>query len=218
MVPTTAASRSAVRRRDRWERMVFVADAGGSSQSSRSSSSRLTLPGARSARTVRSSRVLRSNLTATPSAPTIDAAPRTQTLTRTNLRPQPDHIPTTSRPGRRYETIRNMTTTHEPDHTALVAGLNHVAILTPDLDRIADFYTHAFGATRCRRAGPARCGGRRDRASPRRARSAGFAIRPFGTCMLRPRSRAISPTFARIEPWYDLRTAHRSRVSHVPGR
>ena len=41
-----------------------------------------------------------------------------------------------------------MTTTHDPDHTALVAGLNHVAILTPDLDRIADFYTDAFGATR----------------------------------------------------------------------
>jgi len=70
---------------------------------------------------------LRSNLTATPPAPTIDAAPRTQTLTRTNLRPQPDHSRTTSRPRRWYETIWNMTTTHEPDHTALAAGLNHVA-------------------------------------------------------------------------------------------
>ncbi len=31
-----------------------------------------------------------------------------------NLRPQPDHIPTTSGPRRRYETIRNMTTTQTP--------------------------------------------------------------------------------------------------------
>jgi catechol 2,3-dioxygenase-like lactoylglutathione lyase family enzyme len=41
-----------------------------------------------------------------------------------------------------------MTTTHDTNPTALVAGLNHVAILTADLDRIAAFYTHTLGATR----------------------------------------------------------------------
>lgn len=41
-----------------------------------------------------------------------------------------------------------MTTPHDPNPTPLVAGLNHVAIVTADLDRIAAFYTQAFGATR----------------------------------------------------------------------
>ena len=87
---------------------------------------------------------------------TTSAPARTYAPSRTTSR-------TTSGPRQRSETIRNMTTTHDPNPPALVAGLNHVAILTPDLDRVTAFYTHTFGATAGADAGPARCRGRGDR-------------------------------------------------------
>ena len=182
MVPSTAATRSAVRNRERWERRVFIADGGGSSQSRRSNSSMLTLPGVRSVRTVRSSRVFRSSLTAAPSASTIDAAPRTHTFTETtsgtgtNLRPQPDHISTTSGPRRRSETIRNMTTTHYPSP-------RRSSPVSPCRDPHArPGPCHCLLHTRVRRRGAPM---RRSRPVPRARRSSG-SDQPPGSRSCRP--------------------------------